>query len=901
MAMEVVKVVDEAHESPISSIAYNRVLKELYSSADGDKVIRVWDAKTGALVRMQKGHKGAVTCLAYSSTSKLLFSSSIDSTIGIWTDKGILLQMAPSDVGPVHSLAWDSKHRYLAVGGNAVMLLFKVDLAEARKMAQQQRSVASGLRDGNMTLDARQILKKIFPPFRGPDFCHTDIVSCMIITETGKIITGGYDKCICMYEFDKLEKPKEAFQRIRKCHTAAIVSMAYDTFTNSILTGSIDGSMKVWSLEGRLLDKFESINDQPVAVAYVPSTNMYWASGRFGRLVAYDPRAPANVTQYVQESSGLDRFNVEYMYAPMGTDMLLGASKQKQLIMWQYNHMGAYRTFRKHEDWVEGVIVVTPSKEQPDDEDEEVPPDEIFSCGADGKVLRWQLDVEQNCDVYVCVEEWQLHSKNIYVMVYSAALNCLITGSEDTTIHLHYLHNTVPTYNDVPLPTEFTEHEGRISGLALLKGNLLASSSFDKTLRIWDLTTMKPVACVFNAHDSPLQCLEYCEERDELATCGMGNKVKIWNVKKPAQVKHVLSLDHADTPDAGGDDEAAGTGRGPKTNMNWLTKSDIAGLPSATGIVLETIQQANRDVPEVTQVRWVAFRHCWVTAADDDTIRLWNPDGHKLQQFTYTGGSVQSIYVDNSNRLLVAAMLNRTAFVYDLDDPMPLARYAGHTDVIRGIGYIKDCDTYVTASWDKSLRLWFRPKDRKGGGGGSGAGEGGEGKAVNMLLLEYDEDEDHFVSEYEKAHPLEMPSALADRNQRKVMQDMGLLDEDDEDEAGGHGGAGGRKKGRGRGAKLGAEAGLGLDMAAPDVPGSLGAKLDDLGRSLLTELNTIAHKTAVGRGGGGGAGAGDMDERGSTRSSQVPTGTLGGRSAAGRGGGAGMSGATSRLGVTGRK
>ncbi len=50
----------------------------------------------------------------------------------------------------------------------------------------------------------------------------------------------------------------------------------------------------------RLLDKFESINDQPVAVAYVPSTNMYWASGRFGRLVAYDPRAPANVTQYVQ-------------------------------------------------------------------------------------------------------------------------------------------------------------------------------------------------------------------------------------------------------------------------------------------------------------------------------------------------------------------------------------------------------------------------------------------------------------------------------------------------------------------------------------------------------------------------------------------------------------------------
>lgn len=55
------------------------------------------------------------------------------------------------------------------------------------------------------------------------------------------------------------------------------------------------------------------------------------------------------------------------------------------------------RTFRKHEDWVEGVIVVTPSKEQPDDEDEEAPPDEIFSCGADGKVGEGYLRGRGGC------------------------------------------------------------------------------------------------------------------------------------------------------------------------------------------------------------------------------------------------------------------------------------------------------------------------------------------------------------------------------------------------------------------------------------------------------------------------------------------------------------------------
>jgi hypothetical protein len=52
-----------------------------------------------------------------------------------------------------------------------------------------------------------------------------------------------------------------------------------------------------------------------------------------------------------QESSGLGLYNVEYMYAPrndgggggFGSDMLLGASKQKHLIMWQYNPQAAYR------------------------------------------------------------------------------------------------------------------------------------------------------------------------------------------------------------------------------------------------------------------------------------------------------------------------------------------------------------------------------------------------------------------------------------------------------------------------------------------------------------------------------------------------------------------------------
>lgn len=56
-------------------------------------LLQVWDLKTGQLLRIQTVHRGMVTCLAYATSAKLLFSGSIDGSIGVWTDKGNLLQV----------------------------------------------------------------------------------------------------------------------------------------------------------------------------------------------------------------------------------------------------------------------------------------------------------------------------------------------------------------------------------------------------------------------------------------------------------------------------------------------------------------------------------------------------------------------------------------------------------------------------------------------------------------------------------------------------------------------------------------------------------------------------------------------------------------------------------------
>lgn len=49
----------------------------------------------------------------------------------------------------------------------------------------------------------------------------------------------------------------------------------------------------------RCLDKFEGLSNRPVHVAYLPHLNNWWATGRFSKVAALDPRAPALITEFV--------------------------------------------------------------------------------------------------------------------------------------------------------------------------------------------------------------------------------------------------------------------------------------------------------------------------------------------------------------------------------------------------------------------------------------------------------------------------------------------------------------------------------------------------------------------------------------------------------------------------
>jgi hypothetical protein len=86
---------------------------------------------------------------------------------------------------------------------------------------------------------------------------------------------------------------------------------------------------------------------------------------------------------------------------------------------------------------------------------------------------------------------------------------------------------------------------------------------------------------------------------------------------------------------------------------------------------------------EVSQLLWVPWMDRWLSMSDDGTFLLWTPVGELAYRFAYNGGPVQAALVDEEQKLVLAAMKDAKMRIFDLEDPVPKARYASYPDVER--------------------------------------------------------------------------------------------------------------------------------------------------------------------------------------------------------------------------
>ncbi|MFD5859109.1 nSTAND1 domain-containing NTPase [Streptomyces chartreusis] len=306
------------------------------------------------------------------------------------------------------------------------------------------------------------------------------------------------------------------------------------------------------------------------------------------------------------------------------------------------------------------------------------------------------------------------HTGAVYLTSFSPDGRLLATASYDRTVRLW---DVTDRDRPRPLGEPLTGHRSWVSSAVFSPdGRTLVSASDDGTVRLWDVTRPsrpRPVGAPLTGHRGTIYLVAFSPDGRTLASVSEDRTVRLWNVADPKRPKALATLPGADaavrsvafSPDgdtlaAGGDDD---------TIRLW----DVAapGRPKP----LSTLT-GHTDL-----VHSVAFSPDGRTLASgsaDDTVRLWDvADPRRGRQLgaPLTGhtGPIWSVAFNPDGNTLAAASADSTASLWNVSDPAypsqvgePLAGASGE---MYALGFSPDGRTLATGSGDSKVRLWSIP------------------------------------------------------------------------------------------------------------------------------------------------------------------------------------------------
>jgi WD40 repeat protein len=407
---------------------------------------------------------------------------------------------------------------------------------------------------------------------------------------------------------------------------ALVISVAYSPDGELLATGSADKTVKLWEpATGKLLATLEGHTDGVAGLAFSADSKQ-----------------------------------------------LASASYDKSVRLWDVTKRHEVRTFLGHKNWVVGLAF------SPDQTT-------LVSASHDRTLIAWNLSTGQAKHTFAG------HKGPVRAVGFSPDGTRLVSASSDRTVRVW----PWPMGGE---PTVLQEHTAAVRGLAFAPDGTLASCGEDNRIVLWNLATGEKIR-ELTGHTDLVFAVAFSPRGKLLASGSFDKTVKLWN---PADGTEQATLE-------GHTDGVAGLAFAPGGRQ-------LATAAADNSVFLWTASLPRLQARHTTKLnlgtRAVAARSTTSTLAiaNDNLVTLYDERGEQVRS-TLKGhrGTIVHLAFSPDGAWLVSSARDRTARLWHVATGTTHAVLDGHRGAVIAADFSPDGRTLLTASSDKTILVWDVP------------------------------------------------------------------------------------------------------------------------------------------------------------------------------------------------
>jgi WD40 repeat protein/serine/threonine protein kinase len=503
------------HDGPVTRARYSPDGR-LVATASADRTVRIWDAASGATLRVLRGHAERVNGVAFSPDSRRVVSASGDATLRVWdVATGDVVTELRGHQGPVFGCAFDRDGgRVLSWSQDRTARLWSV--ADGSVVAKFEHG--KPLRDARLDPDGNVVaticddsIVRLFDAHGGAllrSLPHESNVGCIAFRPDGKRLATAENEPQ-VHVFD-VESGAECFPAL--VHRLAVWTLDWSSDGGRLVTVGADHSVRIWDANGgALLSEKRGGLKYLRAARFSPDGRQIVTGGDEATCRLWDGRDGRPILEYSSSQTGISAVE----FSPDSRHVL---TTGRDPCIWSAAGERQLRAWAGHPDRVESI---------------EVAPDETHfaTTSRDFTAKLWDSATGE------CTATLEGHTGYVLFLEFSPDGRRAVTASIDRTARVWDLE----TGRTLAVLRGNEDQIGRATFDAT--GTRVATAGNDKTARVFDVATGRETATL-RGHREMVNASRFSADGTRVLTASRDGVVRIFEL---ASSRVVASFE---TPDA---------------------------------------------------------------------------------------------------------------------------------------------------------------------------------------------------------------------------------------------------------------------------------------------------------------------------------------------------------------